>query len=494
MNALSGGVGLGIPMLLNLWATPLLIFYLGKEAFGLSTLFTLLTGYLLVLDLYFPFVITQRIAWLRKKNDEGSIQLLQTRTFIYFFLAGLIGVSMLNIFAGTLASRVFQVRPDLVPVAELSLRLASFHFFGVLLSNWARSILYGRHNYVVPNFLNIVQFAITNLLGVYLVSQGGDVNDFLLVKTLSVAGIAVLLVFMVNPVISQVLSNLRKVFSFFKEVSFTIWNGVIFRSYELIFNRPELFVGIFLGTQDLTNFSVCFLVANSFYMLITKFIEVLYPTVTGLLSEGQNKKVKFILYRGSKAVWLIVILLALPILLLRVDFLQIWLGSSYSSVLDDLLLLMLLSTSLHSIFYKFFSYFVKAKGNFRLLSRYLLIRGGVAFILAMFLVDRFGLIGTGYAFLISNVFDVIFFAFLMRAEFHENPLRLFGYSFLRPLIFAGAIGFGFAYVRQYLPVNGWFSLGAIGILISLFFGGLLLVFGQIDRYFINYFKAFLFKK
>ncbi len=493
-NAISSGFGLGIPMVLNLWATPILIISLGKEEFGLSSLFTLLTGYLLIFDFFLPFVLTQQIAAGEKVQIKKDDNPILNRSFLFFLLFGIGGNACLQIFAFPLATVIFNISDQLVDKAVICFQLTGWHILGNFLGNWARGILYGRNNFVLPNLLNILQFGVFNLAGVWMVQNGGDITDFLAFKSFSVIGVSVLLVLAVKPEFTKLVSEIKNIFSLFGNISFSFIHGLIFRVYEFVFSRPEIFIGIILTTNELTDFAVCFLIGNTFLLLITKIIEVIFPVLSKLHAEEEGEKIRSILFRGGKLIVIFISVLVLPLLVLREAFLKIWLGEAYSLMISDLFILIILAFSLHSLFFRYLSFFEMSRGNFKRLATFYALKGGSIFLFGFFLIQEFGLIGAGWSLLLATIPDLVYFFTSLRKNFAIDPVVLLIKSFSEPL----AISLGLFVLLDFLFSGQVFDSWPILFLVfaGIGFGHLLLLLllKQVDRPLLIWVKNYLFLK
>jgi O-antigen/teichoic acid export membrane protein len=488
INALSGLVGLGIPMVLSLWSTPIFINLLGKDQFAMSTLFTLLTGYLMVADLYLPFPLIQQVSFLLGKNKMDRFKDLLGGSFVFFFLIGTLGCCLLFFSSDFLAEEVFSIPENLKEMAVWTFQLSGVHVFGTFLGNWAKGFIQGRNKYLLSNTLHVIQFSAGILGGVYLVYKGGDITDFLLVKTIAVliysVGISIY-VFINNP---GPIFRFSNIFSIREVFQIRISQGLIFRLYELFFSRPELFIGIYLGTKDLAEFGVCFLIFLTVLMVFTKVNEVLLPVISHFFAREKMKFIQVGIFRAQKGTTILAFLIFFPLILFGKEFLKVWLGSQVTPEMEILFQFLIISAAIQAIFSKLGSFLLIGIEEYSILTKFYLLKGLTIFSLAFFLTNEFGLIGSGASILLSSIIDLGFFYFGLVKKFKLPLKKLLGYSILSPLIVGLILGvLGQLYSFGAIITN-WFSLGVVGLFSSLIFLAILFFSGQIDRYFLVKFK------
>lgn len=476
-------------MVLNLWSTPIFIGELGKDAFGISGLFTLITGYFIVADFYLPFILTQKVAWFKTQGDESKERTMVFTSMVFMLGIGLLAPVILYPVSEWLANDAFSIPKKLIGQAKEAFFWTGFHIAGTFAGNWARGVINGRNKYFLPNLLFALQFVVGVGGGVYLVLQGGTIIDYLAIKTFSVCLFSFLLiVYSIYIFLGSFDLKWFRVKSFLSYLSFPLGNGLIFRVYDFLFSRPEIFIGVMLGTSNLTDFVVCFLITNTLIQLMTKIIEVILPLVSSKTASGDKDALNRLYFAGGNGYAIFNYLLIAPVFLLSGDFMNVWLGDASNETIIRLFDLLIIATLIHSIFARYPAMIIMGQGRFSLLSRYYLIKGTIVFLLSLFFIDSYGLIGAGYAAVSSCIVDFGFYFFISKRVFEVSPVTL-----LLKTVFFPTLSFLMLVILidrlSLIPeLDSWLALIFAGGLISFFLALVYLISRQIDPFYIDLIK------
>lgn len=173
-NSIYNAFGWLVPIAIFLVLTPIMIEKLGVEAFGIVTLIQIITGYMTILNFGFSEAIIKQVAESLQRDKDHAMRVMWTGMGI-FVVIGLIGALVLFMVADLLGTQVLLVPEDLRADTVTAIQIGSMVFLLQMMAEfyWGSAIGYGRFD--VPSISRIVRIAISALLIIYMLEEGGGV-------------------------------------------------------------------------------------------------------------------------------------------------------------------------------------------------------------------------------------------------------------------------------------------------------------------------------
>lgn len=273
--------------------TPLQINILGIAAFGvvgfISTLQIAFTGF----DFGLSSTVTRELAIDKTENKEGSIQLLQTASTIFWIVAILIG-TLIALLSGEIAQRWFTAQTVDIALIEQSLQVIALY----LALRWPVSlytgVLIGLQRMDVLNVVKVATASLRLIGGVLVLLTWRSLDSFLIwtaVNALIEVVSFLLICRWVHPSLPWKpgisLTDLRRVWRF----SLTM-NGLTILTI-LIVQADRLLVSRLLPLEDLGAYTLAYTAAS----IIPALIGAISTAVLPYLTEAYGAADKNILLR-----------------------------------------------------------------------------------------------------------------------------------------------------------------------------------------------------
>jgi len=164
--------GYAVPMIINLFATPILLKELGEAAYGIQTFVNVIIGYITVMEMGLDVGIIKFVAEDRAAGNTGASNRLLSTTLQLYALIGFMGMLTIVFFADFLAQDVFKVPEELVGQATRVFQLAGIGFFASLGMTWGRAVTKGMQRFDITYSVVIVNQMLGVGFGLGAVSLG----------------------------------------------------------------------------------------------------------------------------------------------------------------------------------------------------------------------------------------------------------------------------------------------------------------------------------
>src|SRR5208283_2483771 len=159
-----------IPLIVGIFAIPLVIHGLGAESFGILSLAWMLIGYFTVFDLGMGRATTKFISEeIRNGSSEDIRNVFWTSSWMNFFLGVIGGIGLASV-STVLAERVFKISPALTQVAGHAFMILAISCPIVLVSTAFRGTLEAAQRFDYVNAVVVISSSLNFLLpmiGVY---------------------------------------------------------------------------------------------------------------------------------------------------------------------------------------------------------------------------------------------------------------------------------------------------------------------------------------
>ena len=461
-------------MLFGLIYTPWMIHSIGKENFGLYTLA------MSVISLFvFDFGLSQATQrFVAKYLAEGKteqannclglvaklyigidIVLLVLLTTVYFFIP--------SIYKELSLQEIDKFKVVYCIAAVFS--IFSFPFVplnGVLAAN--EKFVQLKSCELIHKFLTVGLMSICLILGYGL---------YALVTVNAISGLLTIMLklfVLKRSTNTQINWNYNEKNEFKSILSFSGWVTVIALSQRMIFNIAPTILGIFSGSASIAVLGIAITLEGYVYLFASAINGLFLSKVARTMIAGEN--ILPLMVKVGRVQIIIIALIILGFISIGEDFIQNWVGISFSEAYLGAILLII--PSLLHLPQEIADQALILIGRVKQKAIAFVIMAILNVILAFCLVPILGMIGMCVSICISYFVRTIILDIIYQKELHINILCFFKESFIRmsfPLLLTLAIGWGINYV---VPMNGWIGVICKGCLFVLEYGVILYAIGM----------------
>jgi O-antigen/teichoic acid export membrane protein len=312
----------------SLVLTPLLLKYLGTEAYGLYAALGSIGAYLYVLDLGTGLAIPKYVAEYRVQGNFLDLNKLASSFFYGFVGLGILLVAAAFAFL-QYVPEIFKTSPSLVRVAQIVFVLTIANFLVLLPFGVLEGILYGFQKVHLNYWLDTL-FYFCNLAAAYVAVKLGyglvAVTAGTLVARLVVSLLLVRLAWSECPAVRLHIRDfeagmLRKL------AAPSFYYFVIQVATLLIFSADNVVISSFVGVAAVTAYSIAFKLCRLPLGLISSLANVLLPHISELDTENDFARLRKLHIQLSKYSVLISFVVFTCLAAFGRDFIYLWVGS-----------------------------------------------------------------------------------------------------------------------------------------------------------------------
>ena len=303
-NTVLNLLGQGAPMLVALFAIPLLIKGLGTDRFGVLTLVWLVMGYFNLFDLGLGRALTQMVSRKLGANQTDEIPILVWTSLPLILLLGLVGALALGLLAPLIVREALRIPGTLQPET-----LKAFYFLAlslpiVISAPSLRGLLEAHQRFDLTNAVNSTMGAYSFLAPLAVLPFSKDLSLMVAVLLLGrlIAWLASFLL------VLYVIPNLRRGLRFQASairplLRFGSWMTVSNIVSPLMVYLDRFLLGALISMTAVAYYATPFEVVSKLWLLPGALVGVLFPAMSATFSGDQAQAAKLFL-RGVKYIFL----------------------------------------------------------------------------------------------------------------------------------------------------------------------------------------------
>ncbi|HUL42843.1 MAG TPA: flippase [Bacteroidota bacterium] len=426
-----------IPLIVGIFAIPIVIRGMGNESFGILSLAWMLLGYLTIFDLGMGRATTKFMAaGIRRGTPEELRRIFWTSAEMNFLL-GAFGGILVACFASILAERVFRISPALVDVAKNSFMVLAFSCPVVLVSTAFRGALEAAQEF---GYVNIVAVSASSLN--FLLPLVGFYAKF------NIEGIVILLM------ISRLCSTMAY-FWFCTRVFPSLRSGIVFEPRRLrqllsyggwvsisnlvnpvLIYLDRFLIGAMISVAAVTYYAAPYEMVSRMSIFPSSLAMTLFPSFSAV-NFDEREGIVSLYKRSTKFLLLFMGPLMAVLIFFAKDILAFWLGGQFSEIstpIVQVLAVGLLMNSLAQIPYSL----IQGLGHPDITAKLHLLELLIYALLVWFLVKTMGIFGGAMAWTLRVTADAILL-FLASGKFMNSSLIL-DRVLMRPLALVISMG------------------------------------------------------
>lgn len=395
-NSIFGGLNFGIPILLMLAFTPILVNKMGAHGYGLWNIATASLGLLGVMEFGLGPALEKHVAEYRQSGDLVGISSSFSASILYSVTLGLIMTIPIYLAAPKIAI-LFQ-SPNYTPeTIESVIQLASLGFLPMMIKNTALAVPKGLQMYQIFSSVNIAQNTLTILAALALVLTGGSVIS-VVISSISALGLAALTSLAIA---LYLLRSLKVPFKIQRKYTKKIFSFMLYTGLQSVGGRifswmDRLAVGAVLGIDAVTYYTISIGIANKLLALSDALTQPLMPAASSMVASRYYQSLVRLNRRYSTAIAVMNLLLGFILLISSELFLRTWMGADFTAQAQPVFRILVIVYMLVSITAP--AYHLANGIGLPYVNALTSLSGGILTIgLIIFLGGKYGLLGAGIA-------------------------------------------------------------------------------------------------
>jgi len=466
-NTLFNFLGQLYVLVLGFAVVPYVVHRLGPDLYGLIMLVAAVGGFAGVLSLGVGRAFSKYVAELYWQRDFARISGLFQTAFAIALLAGSAACAILIGFRDSLASALFHGGADTERFVTFALLTTAGGVLVSLVTEPLSAIPIALQRFDIYNRLNILASTLRNLGAILVLMLGLYLRAVLLVYLSSSLVVLIIYAHYARRLIPGL--HLRPGIHWpdLKQLlGFSVSVIVASVSALVVHRLDRVLVAYFLPIAAVAYYVVPYSLAERTSTGVGNITSVIFPSASELSSMQAPEKVRELYLRATKMVVLAglpvtVILLAVPGQILRY-----WVSSDFAA--RGALTLQLLAAG---YFLNILANvpFVVAQGIGRpwISAKYSLINGVVNLILFLVLIPRYGIVGAGLGFFISEVLVMPPFIWEVNRLLRVSWQQVISQAYLRPFACGGVALAALWFCRRRVD-SLWTLVFACGIAVGLY--------------------------
>jgi len=348
-NAIFNSGGWAVNVILTFITTPFFVQKLTPEGFGIYALLSSLIGYYSLLDLGLGQGLVKFVSENLAKKDYTSVYRAINTTLSIQICLGLIGLSILTLFAGPIL-RLLKVPPIYLFDAKIGLYASATGFCIMMVSLGLSSALMGLQRYDITTKVNLIINTLMLIVITLILLMGGRIGQVMIVTVF----FAVINLFVYLKILQHKLPQWR--FSLYPDWS--LLRKLLNFSVFLFISRMasffgeyivRLIVGFILGPVGVTYYVVPWKIVIAVGGLLSSAAAVLFPYASEIGALSSGEKIRGTFMEASKVFAAIQFPLFLSLAVFSKPILTVWMGQNFAEETWFILSVLAFTASLGSL-------------------------------------------------------------------------------------------------------------------------------------------------
>lgn len=346
-NAFHAGIAWFVPLVVSFVSTPIIVYGLGIEAYGLYALILGVISYSFTIGI--GRVATKAVAEYRLSGDTEKVNSTVSATIILSLSLGSGGAIVIALLAPLIVTNIFQIPASSQQTVLNALYVACTTIVVLLISLVFQSVLQGLHRFDRYSLLTNLSSVLMQCGNIALVFLERGILELVVWNLFVVTLMAA--VFYLSA--KKLMPDLRIHFRIKKEIFYAaIRYGSALMLYQVFGNSLHLFergwVTRSLGAESLTYYLVPMTLAINIYGLILSLTTTSFPTIVGL--KNDREKLAAFYMRTTKLIVALIVLIAASLIIVGKPLLSLWLSPEFAVRAYPVLVIHTITFSLMAVF------------------------------------------------------------------------------------------------------------------------------------------------
>ncbi len=419
----------GAPLLVALFAVPILIDGLGVARFGVLTVAWMIVGYFSLFDLGLGRALTKLVAEKLGKGQRGEVPAFIWTAMSLMTVLGLLGAVVFAVFSPMLVKNILNIPSELQHETLMSFYILAVSIPIVIGSTGLRGVLEAHQHFrliaIVRIFLGIFTF-----LGPVIVLSFTDrlemIVSVLVISRLLSWSVYAFLCFYVEP---DLRGKIRIQRSLIKPlISFGGWMTISNVIGPLLVYIDRFVIGAMLSVEAVAYYATPYDVVTKLWIIPGALMRVMFPAFTVTLQHHPGYT-EYLFSRSVKYLFLVLFPIVLVVVTFSEEALLIWLGVDFAENSHLVLQLITIGVFINSLANTPFA-LLQSAGRPDITAKIHMFEVPFYLLLLWWLVNDFGIVGAAFAWLIRVVVDTIILFYAARRLVLQTPAS----SYVKPLI------------------------------------------------------------
>jgi O-antigen/teichoic acid export membrane protein len=395
------------PIILAFFLTPLIIRGLGIELYGIYILSTLFIGFLTFLDLGMTAASLKEISFFYGQKKYNEINNIFGATLAAYLFIGIAGSIIVVLITEPLIE-ILKISAENIKIARFA-----FYFMAIL---FPINVMVGAIS-IIPKAIQ--RYDISTKISLFITTShatllffifklGFGLKEVLIMGAITnlIAGIFYFIFSRRNIKGLKINFNydkdlIKRMFKFGGYASITNLSGTI------LFHLDKIIIGAILGVASVSYYSVPSNLSQKIHGGVTALTNIIFPLSSELKGKGQNDKIVSMYFRSFRLIIMLTTAGVTSVLIFHKEFISYWLGHDFASKSSFIFFILLITYYIVSYSAIPF-YLTMGAGKSKVTAFFSSINALINIILIFLFINKFGLIGVAYAYLLSVITTPIF--------------------------------------------------------------------------------------
>jgi len=458
-----------VAILINFITTPIFIYFLGKDEYGLMALLISISTPLALLNLGIGEATVKYMAENIGKKDYVQTGRYLRSTFLFNLSIGFLGGIVIILLARFLITSVFNIPSDNQGMARLCLYWIGITWCVMQIRNTFTGVVMALQHYGILNIGNIITNLITIAAGLGVLFWGGNLLDLIRIQAIVAALMALGWLILAQRLFPNISFLPRlDLLSFQKTFGFGFWQMLNNMGGILGHQSERWLLGVLLPVSTVGFYSVGIQVVGVVYLAAYKTGEGLFPAVSQMQGQLRDEVAARLVVQANWVITALTISCFVPLIVFAHDFLMVWIGRDFASNAAHLLRILAFGAAASCLF-AVPSFYLLGVGKSQWLGVMSFVQGIITFAIAVFLIPRIGLAGAGWGITLSTIVHITVLVLMWKRIFRIwIPARVYLSATFGQYGVGSAIAIALMLVRDSFSWSpNWISLGGAGFLCAL---------------------------
>lgn len=439
-------VALGLNTLVALGITPFILRKLGQSEYGLYSLVISVIGYLTILDFGFGNAVVRYASKYKAEGRSSELPNLYGMFITIFIFISVLAI-VIGVFLYLNVNELFDktMSSDELSKARIMVLIMIFNLASTFAFTVYNSIITAFERFIFQKGIQVIRVILNALLIIIVLKLGFKSIGMVIVVTL-----LNLIVLLSNFLYCKSRLKVKIVygkidFTLLKEVA--IYSFFIFLNFvidKVYWSTGHFVLGAVISTTAVAVFAVAMQIQRLYMNFSMAISGVFLPRVTGLVSKGKsNEELSKLFNQTGRLQYALLSLVLFGFILFGRAFIEIWAGKEYADAYKLVLIILIPLTI--PLIQNLGITILQAKNQLKFRSILYTIVAVLSLILQIFLVKKYGIIGSAIAIAIGLILGHIIIMNFYYSIKQELKILLFWKEILKMSIAPVIISF-FTYI------------------------------------------------
>lgn len=330
-NTIYNFLGQGIPLIIAVATTPILINNLGIDRFGMLNIIWIIVGYFGLFDIGIGRATTKFVSGYLASNRLDDLNTLVWTSWLLLLFLGVAGGLVLGCSTPLLVKSLLKVPEYLVQETTISLYLISASVPVLLITSGIRGVLEAHQQFNLINITQAPSGILNYLIPIFILYFTTSLVFIVAFMILNrIITLLVLSYFCLIKTMPSLRTNPRiYIYNIGQLLSFGGWLTVTNIIGPVMVYMDRFIISTVLSLSEVTYYVVPYNIVTKLWVIPGSLLPVLFPAFTQMFTNNDNNLA--VLYRGTiKYTFLVMLILSTPLVVLSHEIISIWLGTDFA--------------------------------------------------------------------------------------------------------------------------------------------------------------------